>query len=184
MSHQRALLRYCTQTSDLSPPYSLLPFLPLYSSPPLPLPPLLLQREATSHLANTDNDSVFEASASESEGEAAGSKPRPPKSPTHAPVDHQAMWYPTIRRTLLCLSKLYRCVERPTFEGLAQEALRGGVHSLQTAASLIAARKASERVKENQSCTEFQQCSRKQPVEQDMLTARAFKSCTQKLVCS
>ena len=80
-------------------------------------------------MAQTDTDSVFEASASESEGESVSSKARPPKSPTHAPVDHQAMWYPTVRRTLLCLSKLYRCVERPTFEGLAQEALRAGVAS-------------------------------------------------------
>ena len=138
------------RTSSHSP--SSLPLLPPFSlSPPLlpSTPPL--QREATSHLAQTDTDSVFEASASESEGESAGSKARPPKSSTHAPVDHQAMWYPTVRRTLLCLSKLYRCVERPTFEGLAQEALRGGVFSLQTAASLIGARKASAEMKENQS---------------------------------
>lgn len=102
-------------------------------------------------MVQTETDSVFEASASESESESASSKARPPKSPTHAPVDHQAMWYPTVRRTLLCLSKLYRCVERATFEGLAQEALRGGILSLQTAASLIAARKASAEMKENQS---------------------------------
>lgn len=146
------LLTLFLSSLPLLPPFSLSP-LPLHSSPP----PLLLQREATSHLAQTDTDSVFEASASESEGESVSSKARPPKSPTHAPVDHQAMWYPTVRRTLLCLSKLYRCVERPTFEGLAQEALRGGVLSLQTAANLIAARKASAEMKENQS--EFEQYS-------------------------
>ena len=30
------------------------------------------------------------------------------------------MWYPPLRRALLCLSKLYRSVDRSTFQGLSQ----------------------------------------------------------------
>jgi conserved oligomeric Golgi complex subunit 3 len=42
------------------------------------------------------------------------------------------MWYPTLPRTLLLLSKLYRSVERGVFEGLAQELVYGCLESLAT----------------------------------------------------
>lgn len=32
-------------------------------------------------------------------------------------------WYPPVQQTLLCLSKLYRCVEAKVFAGLAQDAV-------------------------------------------------------------
>ena len=61
--------------------------------------------------------------------------------PPTAPADHHAMWYPTVRRSLLCLSKLYRCVEKSTFEGLAQDALTECVKSLEIASGMISTRK-------------------------------------------
>jgi hypothetical protein len=101
---------------------------------------LIVAREAGLRVVQNESDSVFETSASESEGEGGKSHP-PPKAPPLAPADHHAMWYPTVRRALLCLSKLYRCVERSTFEGLAFEALRECVRSLESASKLITAKK-------------------------------------------
>jgi hypothetical protein len=37
-----------------------------------------------------------------------------------SPADLHGMWYPPLRRALLCLSKLYRSVDRSTFQGLSQ----------------------------------------------------------------
>ena len=37
-----------------------------------------------------------------------------------SPADLHGMWYPPVRRTLVCLSKLYRCLDRETFQGLSQ----------------------------------------------------------------
>ena len=37
-----------------------------------------------------------------------------------SPADMHGMWYPTLRRTLVCLSKLYRCLDIEIFRGLAQ----------------------------------------------------------------
>ncbi|RNA36024.1 Conserved oligomeric Golgi complex subunit [Brachionus plicatilis] len=51
--------------------------------------------------------------------------------------DQHGMWYPTLRRTLICLSKLYRCLDRKIFEGLAQETLSMCIQSLIKAAELI-----------------------------------------------
>jgi hypothetical protein len=51
------------------------------------------------------------------------------------------MWYPTVRRTLVCLSKLYRCLEREIFQGLSQQALSACMISVETAAHLISRQK-------------------------------------------
>jgi hypothetical protein len=51
------------------------------------------------------------------------------------------MWYPPVRRTLVCLSKLYRCLEREIFQGLSQEALTACMSSVSRAATQISAKK-------------------------------------------
>jgi hypothetical protein len=87
----------------------------------------------------TDSDSVFEASGTESDsaGVAESGKKRGKRKKRPAAADMHDMWYPTVRRTLLCLSKLYRCVEKSIFEGIAQEALAECVKSLCSASSAI-----------------------------------------------
>lgn len=61
----------------------------------------------------------------------------------NSPADLHGMWYPTVRRTLVCLSRLYRCVDRPIFQGLSQEALTYCIQSLATASQSIATNKSS-----------------------------------------
>ncbi|XP_069745748.1 conserved oligomeric Golgi complex subunit 3 isoform X4 [Narcine bancroftii] len=61
--------------------------------------------------------------------------PRPQS--TISPADLHGMWYPTVRRTLVCLSKLYRCIDRTVFQGLSQEALSACILSLLGAADSI-----------------------------------------------
>ncbi|CAF0823487.1 unnamed protein product [Adineta steineri] len=58
-----------------------------------------------------------------------------------SPADLHGMWYPTVRRTLVCLSKLFRCLDRNIFQGLSQETLTMCVQSLITASELIIKRK-------------------------------------------
>ncbi|XP_065353989.1 conserved oligomeric Golgi complex subunit 3 [Cloeon dipterum] len=58
-----------------------------------------------------------------------------------SPADLHGMWYPTVRRTIACLSRLYRCVDRAIFQGLSQEALSACVLSVQVASTAIAANK-------------------------------------------
>ena len=41
-----------------------------------------------------------------------------------SPADLHGMWYPPVRRALLTLSKLYRCLEKPIFTGLSQEVVK------------------------------------------------------------
>ncbi|XP_054643703.1 conserved oligomeric Golgi complex subunit 3 isoform X3 [Dunckerocampus dactyliophorus] len=54
-----------------------------------------------------------------------------------SPADLHGMWYPTVRRTLVCLSKLYRCIDRAVFQGLSQEALSACIQSLLRASDSI-----------------------------------------------
>ena len=42
-----------------------------------------------------------------------------------------ASWYPPVQQTLLCLSKLYRCVEGRVFAGLAQDAVSSCTKAVQ-----------------------------------------------------
>ncbi|XP_043927984.1 conserved oligomeric Golgi complex subunit 3 [Protopterus annectens] len=60
---------------------------------------------------------------------------------TISPADLHGMWYPTVRRTLVCLSKLYRCIDRTVFQGLSQEALSAAIQSLLVAADSISKKK-------------------------------------------
>ncbi|CAB1346555.1 unnamed protein product [Coregonus sp. 'balchen'] len=57
--------------------------------------------------------------------------------PSISPADLHGMWYPTVRRTLVCLSKLYRCIDRAVFQGLSQEALSACIQSLLKASDVI-----------------------------------------------
>ncbi|XP_041353506.1 conserved oligomeric Golgi complex subunit 3-like isoform X2 [Gigantopelta aegis] len=58
-----------------------------------------------------------------------------------SPADLHGMWYPTVRRTLVTLSKLYRCIDKTTFQGLSQEALYACIQSLLVAKDGIIKRK-------------------------------------------
>ncbi|XP_027412999.1 conserved oligomeric Golgi complex subunit 3 [Bos indicus] len=65
----------------------------------------------------------------------------PRQQTTISPADLHGMWYPTVRRTLVCLSKLYRCIDRAVFQGLSQEALSACIQSLLGASESISKNK-------------------------------------------
>jgi hypothetical protein len=54
------------------------------------------------------------------------------------------MWFPPVRRALLTLSKLYRCLERPIFSGLSQEVLAACLESVAGAAAAISSGKGKQ----------------------------------------
>ena len=62
-------------------------------------------------------------------------------SEKNSPADIHGMWYPTVRRTLMCLSKLYRSVEKEIFQEVAHEALKACIDSIVYASSMIQMRK-------------------------------------------
>ncbi|KAJ8735330.1 hypothetical protein PYW07_006950 [Mythimna separata] len=61
------------------------------------------------------------------------------RRPQGSPADLHGMWYPGVRRTLAALSRLYRCLEKKVFQGLAQEAISLCVQSVDSAAKQITA---------------------------------------------
>ena len=61
------------------------------------------------------------------------------RRPQASPADLHGMWYPGVRRTLAALSRLYRCLEKKVFQGLAQEAISLCVQSVDSAAKQITA---------------------------------------------
>ncbi|KAI1287999.1 Conserved oligomeric Golgi complex subunit 3 [Halotydeus destructor] len=64
-----------------------------------------------------------------------------PSGLSSSPADIHGMWFPTVRRTILCLSKLYRALDRPTFQGLSQDIVAACLESLQDAANKISKKK-------------------------------------------
>ncbi|WKX89835.1 hypothetical protein Q1695_009019 [Nippostrongylus brasiliensis] len=63
---------------------------------------------------------------------------RPSPAPISA-VDLHCLWYPTVRRTVMCLAKLFRCLDVAVFQSIARDLLAMCVESLEQAALHIAA---------------------------------------------
>ncbi|XP_032237953.2 conserved oligomeric Golgi complex subunit 3 [Nematostella vectensis] len=100
---------------------------------------ILMYSPAPGDLAYPDK-LLIDLSDDQSETEIGGRKKSSSELPA-APADLQGMWYPTVRRTIVCLSKLDRCISKETFEGLSQEALSACIKSLKIASALITKRK-------------------------------------------
>ncbi|XP_055373812.1 conserved oligomeric Golgi complex subunit 3 [Condylostylus longicornis] len=131
---QSDILNYSPSGGDLAYPEKLEMMEKIALS--LQEPQSLKRSDSKSSLASSissaipDNESVAESSVHQ-------------KRFLNSPADLHGMWYPTVRRTLVCLSRLYRCVDRPIFQGLSQEALHYCIQSVSSAGSKISAAKTS-----------------------------------------
>ncbi|KAK2904656.1 hypothetical protein Q8A67_006455 [Cirrhinus molitorella] len=85
----------------------------------------------------TSNNSFSDVQLEESDNKKLISSSDSRLQSTVSPADLHGMWYPTVRRTLVCLSKLYRCIDRAVFQGLSQEALSACIQSLLKASDEI-----------------------------------------------
>eukprot|EP00002_Diphylleia_rotans_P024852 TRINITY_DN4905_c0_g1_i1.p1 TRINITY_DN4905_c0_g1~~TRINITY_DN4905_c0_g1_i1.p1 ORF type:complete len:779 (-),score=177.13 TRINITY_DN4905_c0_g1_i1:142-2478(-) len=65
------------------------------------------------------------------------------QSSVNSPAGLYKSWYPTLERTLMCLSKLYRSVDKKTFEGLANECVFACMTSLVSASKQISRNKSA-----------------------------------------
>ncbi|CAD6198323.1 unnamed protein product [Caenorhabditis auriculariae] len=59
-----------------------------------------------------------------------------------AAIDQHCLWYPTVRRTVMCLSKLFSCLDVGVFHSLARDMLLACCESLEIAAQAISAQPA------------------------------------------
>ncbi|CAD7082047.1 unnamed protein product [Hermetia illucens] len=97
---------------------------------------LSLQESA---LVRSDSKSSIGSNVTEDTDHTGGNRSHP--QTINSPADLHGMWYPTVRRTLICLSRLYRCVDRVVFQGLSQEAVKCCIQSISKAASQICSTK-------------------------------------------
>jgi hypothetical protein len=70
---------------------------------------------------------------------AASTAAAPPRLLARPPAAHEA-WYPLLERALVLLAKLYRAIERGSFEVLAQDAVSACTRALVAAAAAVRAR--------------------------------------------
>ncbi|XP_035776832.1 conserved oligomeric Golgi complex subunit 3-like isoform X2 [Anopheles albimanus] len=106
---------------------------------------LSLQDSAAHHqqhhpvpLRRVDSRSSIVSGMSLASQETASEAPALRGRASNSPADMHGMWYPTVRRTLVCLSRLYRCIDKSIFQSLSQQALAHCIHSVSSAAAEIA----------------------------------------------
>ncbi|XP_037298630.1 conserved oligomeric Golgi complex subunit 3 [Manduca sexta] len=92
-------------------------------------------QEASLKRSDSRNSMISDISATSQE--VANINVEAQRRPQASPADLHGMWYPTVRRTLAALSRLYRCLEKRVFQGLAQEAISLCVQSIDDAAKQI-----------------------------------------------
>mmetsp|Transcript_38034 Transcript_38034/g.90364 ORF Transcript_38034/g.90364 Transcript_38034/m.90364 type:complete len:779 (+) Transcript_38034:255-2591(+) len=73
----------------------------------------------------------------EAQAQAGGS---PEKDSSLASMDPYSLWYPPLQRSLLLLSKVYRCLPKSIFGGLAHEAVASTTASIKQASQMVARR--------------------------------------------
>ncbi|XP_063617041.1 conserved oligomeric Golgi complex subunit 3 [Cydia splendana] len=98
---------------------------------------LSIQQEQSLKRSDSRNSMVSDISATSQE--VANINVEAQRRPVASPADLHGMWYPGVRRTLAALSRLYRCLEKKVFQGLAQEAISLCVQSLDSACKQICA---------------------------------------------
>ncbi|KAK6618142.1 hypothetical protein RUM44_002592 [Polyplax serrata] len=98
-------------------------------------------RRSESRSSLTSVTSVISQEVEKTSGAGDGGQFDQARSRIGSPADLHGMWYPPVRRTLVTLSRLYRCVERPIFQGLSQEALSMCIQSISLAANTISSQK-------------------------------------------
>lgn len=90
------------------------------------------------HLINAQQNASTQVQTTENGQNRTEEGPVSPSSHTDtSPVDDAATWYPPLRSTLMCLSKLYNCVDPQAFSGLGQDALFNCTQCIQQAGAMI-----------------------------------------------